>query len=118
MKTLLRYFALPASQLSLLLSLLLPTTALAAAGWTDYATVAELRPGTQFRYLVKLQGAENPSGCKNKDTFYQDYSATGSDHMFRVLLEAVSSGKRVRVYVTGICELSGYSQISSVAIVP
>jgi hypothetical protein len=114
MKTLLRYSALPASLLSLLLS----TTALAVSDWTDYATVAELIPGTQFRYLVKLEVAENPSGCKNKVTFYQDYSATGSDHMFRVLLEAVSSGKRVRVYVTGKCELSGYSEISSVAIVP
>lgn len=118
MKTLLRYFALPTSLLSLLLPLIFPTTALAVSGWTDLATVAELNPGTQFRYLVKLEVAENPSGCKNKNTFYQDYSATGSDHMFRVLLEAVSSGKRVRVKVTGKCELSGYSEISSVAIVP
>ena len=112
MKKLLRLFALP----SLLLAL--STLALAVSGWTDYARVAELIPGTQYRYLVRLQVAENPSGCKNKDTFYQDYSATGSNHMFRVLLEAVASGKDVRVYVTGKCELNGYAEISSVGIVP
>jgi hypothetical protein len=112
MNKLLRCFVLPASLLAL------STMAFAVSGWTDYALVSELIPGTQYRYLVKLQVTENPSGCKNKDTFYQDYSATGSEHMFRVLLEAVSSGKNVRVYVTGKCELSGYAEISSVGIVP
>ena len=112
MKKILRLFALPASLLAL------STMALAESGWTDYARVAELIPGTQYRYLVKLPVAENPSGCKNKDTFYQDYSATGSDHMFRALLEAVSSRNKVRVYVTGRCELSGYAEISSVGIAP
>lgn len=87
-------------------------------GWTDYATVAELMPTSQQSYLLRLTTKENPSGCKNKDTYYQDYATRGSDQMFRTLLEAVTSGKQVRVYVTGSCELNGYSEFSSVGIVP
>ena len=97
---------------------LAPTAVFAVSGWTDTVPVVELTPTTQLRYLVKLKVSSNPSGCKNKDTFYQDYSAFGSDKMFLVLLEAVSSRKNVRVYVTGKCELNGYSEISSISIAP
>ena len=90
----------------------------AEAGWTDYVRVSELTPSTHQRFTVKLMVPKNPSGCKNKDWFYLDYDATGADQMFRVLLEALASGKKVRVYVTGRCELNGYSEISSVGIVP
>jgi hypothetical protein len=90
----------------------------AASGWTDYGTVSELTPSTQYRYLVRLNISKNPSDCRNKSTFFQDYTATGSDQMFRTLLQAVTFGKRVRVYVTGRCELNGYAEISSVTIVP
>jgi hypothetical protein len=98
--------------------LTLPAAALAAAGWTDHATVTELTPTIHGRFLVELSDAGNPSGCKDKKTFYQDYGLPGSEQMFLTLLEAVASGKRVRLYVTGGCELNGYSEISSVSIVP
>lgn len=88
------------------------------AGWTSYAYVGELTPTNQLRYLVTLKVANNPSGCRNKGVFYQDHSSFGSEQMFLTLLEAVSSGKKVRVYVTGNCELNGYSEISSVSIIP
>ncbi|HEY0721191.1 MAG TPA: hypothetical protein VGE50_08050 [Gammaproteobacteria bacterium] len=88
------------------------------AGWTSYAYVAELTSTNQFQYLVTLKVAENPSGCRSKSVFYQDHSAYGSEQMFQLLLEALSRGKRVRVYVTGNCELNGYSEISSVSIIP
>ena len=101
-----------------MIPLLIPVNLLAAAGWTDYATVSELRPTIHHRYIVKLNVSENPSGCRNKDTFYQDYIVPGSDQMFRTLLEAVTTGKQVRVFVTGKCELKGYSEISSVGIIP
>jgi len=94
-----------------------PVTVFAVAGWTDYSAVAELTPTIHHRYLVKLQISENPSGCKNKDTFYQDYDATSSEHMFDVVLRAVTTGKKMRVYVTGKCEINGYAEISSVSIV-
>lgn len=91
---------------------------LAVAGWTDYGSVTELRPTSNGRYLVVLNVDENPSGCKNDETFYQDYGFPGSKQMFDTLLEAVVAGKKVRVYVTGKCELNGYAEISSVGIVP
>ncbi len=103
----------------LLLTLLLSAPASAGnAGWSATATVAELTPSAQHRYTVRLNLSENPSGCRSPDTFYQDYSATGAEQMFHTLLEAVASGKQVRVYVSGRCELNGYAELSSVTILP
>ncbi len=99
--------------------LLMPASAVAGvAAWTDYVSVAELMPTASGRYIVKLNISKSPSGCKSENTFYQDYSASGADQMFRVILEAVTSGKMIRVYSTGKCELNGYSEISSVGITP
>ena len=98
--------------------LCIQSTAFADSGWTEYSPVSELTPTNQGRFLVKLRVSKNPSQCTNNEIFYRDYGATGSEQMFRVLLEALASGKRVRVYVTGRCELNGYSEISSVSIVP
>jgi hypothetical protein len=61
---------------------------------------------------------ENPSGCRNEEFFFQDYTASGSRQMFRALLSAVEYRKDVRVYVTGRCNIDGYSEISAVSIVP
>jgi len=90
----------------------------AETGWTDYATIAELVPTAHHYYEVRLPVRENPSGCKNKTWFYQDYSSPGADKMFQTILEGVKSGFRVRVYVTGRCNLNGYSEISSVSAIP
>jgi hypothetical protein len=98
--------------------LFLPSIVLAEAGWTEHASVAELTPTVHGRFLVKLSVVNNPSGCKEKQTFYRDYNLPGAELMFQTLLEAVSSGKRVRVYVTGICDINNYSEITSVGIVP
>jgi len=98
--------------------LFVPMSVFAVAGWTDYVHVAELTPTIHGRYLVKLKITENPSGCKNKEVFYQDYNITGAVQMYEALLKAVVSDKKVRVYVTGKCDLNGYSEISSVTIVP
>jgi hypothetical protein len=92
--------------------------AVAEAGWTDYALVTELTPTIHQRYEVTIAVAQNPSGCREKQVFFQDYSARGSEQMYLALLASVSSGKRVRVFVTGVCGVSGSSQISSVAIRP
>jgi hypothetical protein len=98
--------------------LFIPMVAFAVSGWTDHAPVVELTPTIHGRFLVKLKVSKNPSGCKNKETFYQDYNVPGSEQMFYALLEAVASEKMVRVYVTGKCVMNGYSEISSVSIVP
>ena len=90
----------------------------ADTGWTNYTTVAELVPTAHQRYEIRLPVQENPSGCTNKTWFYQDYRSPGSEKMFQTILEGVKSGIRVRVYVTGKCNLDGYSEISSVSVIP
>ena len=112
MKRRLKYF----TYLSTLLTM--PMTAVAVSGWTGYAPVEELTSTAHGRFLVKLKVSENPSGCSNKETFYKDNYSLGSEQMYFALLKSVESGKKVRVYVTGRCELNGYSEISSVSIVP
>ena len=92
-------------------------TAIAGSGWTDYVNVAELVPTTRHYYEIRLPVSENPSGCKSTNWFYQDYTSRGADMMFTTLLGALRSRLNVRVYVTGRCNLSGYSEISSVSIV-
>jgi hypothetical protein len=92
--------------------------ALADAGWTDVGFVQELTATIAGRYVAKIAVHQNPSGCRDKQSFYQDYSDRGADKMYAALLEAVGSGKRVRVFVTGGCELNGHAQISSVSILP
>jgi hypothetical protein len=92
--------------------------ALAEAGWTDYALVTELTPTIHQRYEVTIAVQQNPSGCREKQVFFQDYSAKGSEQMYLALLESVSSGKRVRVFVTGECGVNGYARISAVGIRP
>lgn len=104
-------------QLGVMLCLALSgATAWAVAGWTSYGTVTELTPTTAGRFLVKLEVTDNPSGCKDKQWFYQDYRDTATDHVFDALLAALTTGRKVRVYVTGSCDLNGYSEISSVNI--
>lgn len=98
--------------------ILLSGQARAAAGWTSYGSVAELNVTTAGRFLVRIDVASNPSDCSNKKWFYRDYATTGADFMFRTLLGAVTSGKKVRVYVTGLCDINGYSEITSVSIAP
>ena len=89
----------------------------ATSGWTDFTTVAELVPSTLHYYEARIPVKENPSGCKEKTWFYQDYAAPGSDKIFQVLLESIKSGKQVRIFVSGRCNLNGYSEISSVSII-
>jgi len=98
-------------------ALLFSHFAQASAGWTDYVNVAELVPTGRHYYEVRLPVRKNPSGCRDETWFYRDYSSSGSDKMFDLLFEGVKSGIKVRVYVTGICNLDGYSEISAVSII-
>ena len=99
-------------------TLFFPSFVHAGAGWTDFATLAEVVPTSLHYYEVRLPVKNNPSGCKNKTWFYQDYGSRGSDKMFQTILEGLKSGTRLRVYVTGSCNFNGYSEFSSVSIIP
>ena len=46
----------------------------ADAGWTEYALVAELVSKSHY-YELRLSTKKNPSGCKKKNWFYQDYGS-------------------------------------------
>lgn len=91
---------------------------LAGSGWTNYAKPSELIPTSRHYYEFKLDVKDNPSGCRHETQFYQDYSTFASDKMFAVLLDALKTNLKVRVYVTGRCNLDGASEISSVGIIP
>ncbi|MDH3759513.1 MAG: hypothetical protein OEU50_00940 [Gammaproteobacteria bacterium] len=99
-------------------AILFSQVAHSSAGWTDYANVAELVPTSRHYYKFRLPVRKNPSGCKDNNWFYQDYGSLGSDKMFNLLLEGIKSNLRLRVYVTGSCNIDGYSEISSVSIIP
>lgn len=101
----------------LLLATAIPvTTALASAGWTDFVRVAELVPTSKHYYEVRLPVGNNPSGCREKNWFYQNYDSPGAEQMFEVLLESLTSDIRLRVYVTGVCNLGGYAEFSSISV--
>jgi len=101
----------------LLLATVIPATAaLASAGWTDFVRVAELVPTSKHYYEVRLPVGNNPSGCREKTWFYQNYDSPGAEQMFDVLLESLISDIRLRVYVTGVCNLGGYAEFSSISI--
>ena len=102
---------------TILATLGLPTAVLASAGWTDYVRVSELVPTTKHYYEVRLPVRDNPSGCREKNWFYQNYESPGSERMFEVLLESLSSDVRLRVYVTGVCNLNGYAEFSAISVV-
>ena len=95
-----------------------PAFVLAEAGWTDYVKIAELVPTARHYYEVKLPVKKNPSGCRDTTWFYQDYSSPESDNMFKTLLEGLQSRNHVRVYVTGKCNVNGYSEFTAVGIIP
>jgi hypothetical protein len=103
-----------------LLTLLLLTSfpGRAASGWTDYGYVIELVPTIHHRFKVNLDVKGNKSSCNEKQWFYQDYDMPGAKEMYQALLEAVSSNKTLRVYVTGRCNINEYAEISSVGIRP
>ena len=90
----------------------------ASSGWTGYGYVIELIPTIHRRFKVNIDVKGNKSACKEEQWFYQDYDVSGAKEMYLTLLEAVSSNKSVRVYVTGRCNLNEYSEISELGIRP
>ena len=99
-------------------TLMLSSTAWAEAGWTDEVSVIELIPTGKHYFELRLAGKKNPSGCREKNWFYINYEARGADKMYDLFVDNIKTELRLRVYVTGVCNLSGYSEISSVSVSP
>lgn len=87
----------------------------ADAGWTDYVKVIELIATGRHYYELRLDGAANPSGCRAQDWYYQDYDAPGADKMFELFVDRLQSSLRLKVYVTGVCNINGYAEIAAVS---
>ena len=104
------------SILTAIVIVLCPLEVRAGAGWTDVVPVAELLPTARHYYEVRLPVTENPSGCREKNWFYQNYQALGSEQMFAILLEGITSDIRLKVYVTGVCNLNGYAEFSAISV--
>ncbi len=102
----------------LLTASLASTTAQADAGWTDYGRVQELVPTSKHYFEVRIDAPGNRSGCDTPNGYYQNYVANGSQQMFAVLQDALKADLAVRVYVTGVCNINGYAEISAVGVVP
>ena len=90
------------------------TAARADAGWTDYVEVVELIPTSRHYYEIQLALKDNPSGCREDDWFYLNYDLPGAEKMFDLFVDGIQKSLRLRVYVTGVCNLNGYSEISAV----
>lgn len=88
------------------------------SGWTEKAAVTLLEAGEHDRFVVRLGLDKNVSGCRDPNRFYADYGRNGSELMYHTLLQAVAAARPVQVYATGVCDLSGYSGISAVRIIP
>ena len=88
------------------------------AGWTDGGPVAELRPISHGRFLVRIPVERNPSKCRQDHWFFRDHTGPGSEHIFDLLLQAAVRGMRVRVHVTGVCDHDGKAAISEAALLP
>lgn len=110
---------MPVSRLAAIAILLIVSSfaspLLARAGWTDYARVGELIATGRHYYELRIP-VDNPSGCREDHWYYRNYDAPGSAQMFEVLLDAIESNLRVRLYVTGVCNINGYAEISSVGV--
>ncbi len=99
-----------------LLGLLLSFSSYATSGWSEYGYVVELVPTIHHRFKVNIELKGNKSGCREKQWFYQDYDVSGAKEMYLALLESLTADKKVRVYVTGRCNIDEYAEVSSVGI--
>lgn len=88
------------------------------AGWTPVTRVTALEPTTHGRLLFQLRTEKSTSGCRSKDWYFVDYTGTGPRLMFHVLKDALLMEKPVKVFVTGRCDLDGYSEISAARLLP
>ena len=90
----------------------------AEAGWTESGRIIALEANIHGRTLVQLAVKKNPSGCREKQWFHREWIGETSIQMMNVLLAAAANDKTVRLRVTGLCHLKGYSEISAVAMEP
>lgn len=100
----------------IVLLFLISPSLLADAGWSTAGFVAEVNPTARHYYQFRLADVETPSDCKQANGFYQDYKGRGAEQMYAALLEAISNNLKVKVFVTGGCNLKGFAEVSSIIV--
>jgi hypothetical protein len=95
---------------------LIATTAAAKSGWTESGYLDEIEATGLGKFIVRGTLADNPSGCRNETGYYLDYSTNGAEQIYSLLLQSIATGNRVKLHVTGSCELNGLSEINSASI--
>lgn len=96
----------------------IPALCRADAGWTGYGHIVDLAVSEKARIVVEVEVPDNDTDCKNKTMFFHEHHGKGSDYILQLLLVAVAENKKVRVYQTSVCDLSNYSYLTSVGILP
>lgn len=105
-----------ASLWGLLLLCALSNSALSDAGWTAKGEILALSATSFSKIVIRGNFPENISGCRDKERFYFDFGRPGTRFIYDLLLTAVASDKRIKLRVTGNCELKGMSEISEASI--
>ena len=103
---------------TILLAGLFANLVMADSNWTGFGHVLALQSHIDGEILVQVDVNSNPSRCKEKQWFHLGPWGKGSQPTYQLLLEAALNGKRVRLSVTELCHLNGYSQITAVALLP
>jgi hypothetical protein len=99
------------------LALLLALPVQAGSGWTESARIGEIQSDDFGRLVIRLELGSNPSGCREGGWFIRE-PGPATAQILEVLLTAVRAGRPVRVYVSGVCHLKGYAEISAVSLAP
>lgn len=92
------------------------SSAYSEAEWTNSGYIQEVQATTSGVLVVRGKMGGNPSGCKDGDSYYADYSTKGTEKIFSLLLQSIAARNRVKLFVTGRCDLNGMSEISAAAI--
>lgn len=100
--------------LFILFGLLTSSVLYADSGWTSYGKIIELQADSDFRFRVIIDVKENPGRCREDQEFFASYASNGADQIYTGLLEALIHNLQVKVFVSGVCGLKGYSEISSI----
>lgn len=83
------------------------------AGWSEKTAVVALEPTSQARYQLSVAQAE-AHGCKSKQGYFQDYSASGARFIYETLLTAMAHNVPVQIHTSGRCDLHGLAEVTAV----
>lgn len=96
--------------------------ALAAAGWTNSASLTHLNQqppvgvGADLIF-VETTVSMNPSGCSHATGFYFAISNERQKRLFAMLLAAHLASRNVQIYTTGNCHVTwGYAELDGVVV--